>query len=537
MTTYPAIPPSSRNFGPGKYPHSIFRALSGAENSVRHSSAMVESSVELRYSALDEAEMIEILDHYNSVKGGFLSFAVPNIVWRGNENPNDFTIMGNAWRYSQPPEVEEVFCGGGTGNSGAGYNVTVILESIPGEGVGILGHQFKVRTVFTPGVAATANGPHFVIKSSLLLGWGFAPGFTITATNTFTPGIASGGIGVIVEGRVFGARAKFRSGFGLDGTARLFTARTSLRIGGFYPSTYSQSSIFAGTTPASTAIMTDGQFNNTGAATDLDNPAWIKLDLGNVYEDFQIIIGTATNSIPGQWNKSYTENKNIQYSTDNTNWTTAFSTGTFPADGIYIFNANFAASYIRIATTGNDYLGVSEFYVRSTRPELPITSQITYSQSSVYAGTTPASTAIMTDGQFNNTGAATDLENPAWIKMDLGEIYDVYEIIVGTATNSIPGGWGSSYTGNKNIQYSTDNTSWTTAFNTGQFGGEGIYTFRANFVARYIRIATTGSDWVAISEFYARVLSSNANATGGASVQSPVFTVETTFTAGTASSG
>jgi hypothetical protein len=143
----------------------------------------------------------------------------------------------------------------------------------------------------------------------------------------------------------------------------------------------------------------------------------------------------------------------------------------------------------------------------------------------------------MTDGQFNNTGAATDLENPAWIKMDLGEIYDVYEIIVGTATNSIPGGWGSSYTGNKNIQYSTDNTSWTTAFNTGQFGGEGIYTFRANFVARYIRIATTGSDWVAISEFYARVLSSNANATGGASVQSPVFTVETTFTAGTASSG
>jgi hypothetical protein len=226
MTTYPAIIPSSRDFGPGKYPHSIFRALSGTETSVRHSSAMVESPVELRYSVLDEAEMIQILDHYNLVKGGFLPFAVPNIVWSGNENPNDFTIIGNAWRYSQPPEVEEVFCGGGTGNSGAGYVVTVVLESIPGEGAGILGPQFRARTVFTPGKPATTNGPQFVVKTSLEFGLGFAPGFTATATTTFTPGTATGGTTKTVEGGIFFARAKFRPGFALDGTARLFTAKS-----------------------------------------------------------------------------------------------------------------------------------------------------------------------------------------------------------------------------------------------------------------------------------------------------------------------
>jgi hypothetical protein len=130
-------------------------------------------------------------------------------------------------------------------------------------------------------------------------------------------------------------------------------------------------------------------------------------------------------------------------------------------------------------------------------------SAIVYAQSSVYSGTTSASNAIMTDQSFTNTGAATDISNPAWIRMDLGGSTSVGSIVVGTATSNIPGGWDKSYTENRNLQYSLDSTTWTTATSTGTFASNGIYTFSVNFKARYIRIVTTSSDYVAASEFYA----------------------------------
>ena len=130
-------------------------------------------------------------------------------------------------------------------------------------------------------------------------------------------------------------------------------------------------------------------------------------------------------------------------------------------------------------------------------------SAITYSQSSTWSGSTAVSNSIMTDGSFNNTGSATNFENPAWVRMDLGNTYQVGKVVVGTATSNIPGGWNKSYTENRNVQYSTDGTTWTTAFSTGTFASNGIYTFTTSFTARYIRIASPSSDYVAISEFYA----------------------------------
>lgn len=110
----------------------------------------------------------------------------------------------------------------------------------------------------------------------------------------------------------------------------------------------------------------------------------------------------------------------------------------------------------------------------------------------------------MTDGSFNNTGAGTNLDAIDWVRMDLGQSYEVGTVVIGTATSNIPGGWNKSYTENRNVQYSTDGTSWTTAFNTGTFATNGIYTFSVSFTARYIRIATPPeSGYLAISEFYA----------------------------------
>jgi hypothetical protein len=119
----------------------------------------------------------------------------------------------------------------------------------------------------------------------------------------------------------------------------------------------------------------------------------------------------------------------------------------------------------------------------------------------------------MTDGSFTNTGAGTESTGSvagSWIKMDLGGSTRVASIVVGTATSNIPGGWNKSYTENKDIQYSVDDSSWTTVANTGTFATNGIYTFTVDITARYIRIANIGlvglQVYVGISEFYALAL-------------------------------
>ena len=134
--------------------------------------------------------------------------------------------------------------------------------------------------------------------------------------------------------------------------------------------------------------------------------------------------------------------------------------------------------------------------------DLILVGSITYSQSSVYSGVSAADNASMTDGSFNNDRTATnstlDLD---WIKMDLGAVYPVDRVIVGTGTSSIPGGWSWDYTDNLDIEYSTDDATWTNAGNTSNITGNGIYTYNVSFSARYIRLSSTG--WVVASEFYA----------------------------------
>jgi hypothetical protein len=128
-------------------------------------------------------------------------------------------------------------------------------------------------------------------------------------------------------------------------------------------------------------------------------------------------------------------------------------------------------------------------------------ASIAYTQSAIYGGgVANATNANMTDGSFTNTGTATG--NPGWVQADLGQLYVVGTVVVGTATANIPGGWSKFYTENCIVEHSLDGSSWTTAFNTGSFAAEGIYSFSVNFTARYVRIRNPNS-WLAVSEFYA----------------------------------
>jgi len=130
----------------------------------------------------------------------------------------------------------------------------------------------------------------------------------------------------------------------------------------------------------------------------------------------------------------------------------------------------------------------------------------TYSQSSLYSGTTAATQANMTNGSFTDAATATNNDAVAFVKIDYGESVYINSVTIGTGTNNIPGGWSKDYTENRLVQTSTDDSTWTTLFNTGTFAADGIYTFYGpgNFTpvnARYIRIHAANT-WVLISEFY-----------------------------------
>ncbi len=145
-------------------------------------------------------------------------------------------------------------------------------------------------------------------------------------------------------------------------------------------------------------------------------------------------------------------------------------------------------------------------------------SDITYSQSSVVPGTTPMSPATnstMTNGSYAEkySTALEEADSPdsydSWVKMDLGAIYEVCAVIVGCDFgNTLVNNFGKKHTENRNVEYSTDNNSWSTAFNTGLFS-QGIQTYNTSITARYIRIKmnTSGSyvnQYLAVTEFYAR---------------------------------
>jgi hypothetical protein len=154
------------------------------------------------------------------------------------------------------------------------------------------------------------------------------------------------------------------------------------------------------------------------------------------------------------------------------------------------------------ATNGIGTSYGNEISFTTTATGTIVLSQIVYSQSSLWSTNTAATNAGMTNGIFAETAQTGTNSSPnEWIKMDLGTVANVNSVVVGSDfNNTLAGGWGKGWTENRDIQYSTDNVNWTTAFNTGTFT-QGIKTFTVSFSARYIRIFS--NNYIGLTEFYA----------------------------------
>ena len=212
MATFPTLIPSSRVYTPGFYPHTPFTAMSGKQNRVRHSTVMLGSRLQLSFVAITQATMLSIKSHYDGQQGTFLSFTIPAEITNG-VTATDFTLTDYSWRYAEPPKVED-YCP-------QLHTVTLVLESVPPEGVTTTGLVLSVAASLTAGAATgtantqgaaltvaatwspglanadaiTATGLNITVPATLIsgaaTGTANTEGLALTATASFTPGAAT----------------------------------------------------------------------------------------------------------------------------------------------------------------------------------------------------------------------------------------------------------------------------------------------------------------------------------------------------------
>ncbi len=197
MSTFPALAPSSRTFTPGDYPHSAFTGLGGQQARVRNSTVMLSSQLRVSFIALTEAQMLSILSHYNGQQGNYLSFDIPSTLLSG-VTAADYTLSGYAWRYIEPPQVEDLGL--------QRHTVTLTLESVPGEGATVGGLELQITCTLAAGAAfGQPNSPvaaGFTLQVVAIFdGGAFTNGTDVqtsrrdwTILATFTPGAADGNL-------------------------------------------------------------------------------------------------------------------------------------------------------------------------------------------------------------------------------------------------------------------------------------------------------------------------------------------------------
>ena len=118
FVTFPLIAPSSRTYNPGEFPQTVFEAQNGATAVIRFGSKRVNSSLRLGFTALTDAEVVEIFQHYEEVNSEWywVNFATtPGGVSGIDDNELKRYIResdwGLRWRYSRPPEITATFKG------------------------------------------------------------------------------------------------------------------------------------------------------------------------------------------------------------------------------------------------------------------------------------------------------------------------------------------------------------------------------------------------------------------------------------------
>jgi hypothetical protein len=121
MATFPELEPATRAYDFGLFPLTEEPSISAGIVRFRHSITPQNYQLTLGYNALTDAEASLIREHFQFQGGGYRSFQLPSIIWKGHTFTGNVVPTNTRWRYIAAPEEEHF---------SAGYvNVTVTLGS------------------------------------------------------------------------------------------------------------------------------------------------------------------------------------------------------------------------------------------------------------------------------------------------------------------------------------------------------------------------------------------------------------------------
>jgi len=159
MSIFPELEPATREYTFGSFALTEEPSPSAGIIRFRHTTIPAAYELTLGYEHLTDAEATLIRTHYGVQAGGFMSFPLPSIVWKGHTFTGNVAPVGMLWRYASPPEET---------HRSAGYvNLSVSLES-DGQVDSSLG---TITTSLTAGRAGGgAAGAALTVTTSLAAG-------------------------------------------------------------------------------------------------------------------------------------------------------------------------------------------------------------------------------------------------------------------------------------------------------------------------------------------------------------------------------
>ncbi|HEV3172199.1 MAG TPA: discoidin domain-containing protein [Actinocrinis sp.] len=244
--------------------------------------------------------------------------------------------------------------------------------------------------------------------------------------------------------------------------------------------------------PASAA--TDGNLN-TRWSSQFSDPQWLDVDLGSALPVCQVVLN---------WETAYATAFQMQVSTDNTNWTSIYSTTT-GTGGTQTLSVSGTGRYIRMyGTTRATGYGYSlwEFEVftggNGGGGPSPSPSPSNSGGGNGNCGTAnaalghPASASSIQDNNpaydpfyaFDGSSVtrwSSASADPQWIEVNLGASLPICQIVLT---------WENAYASAFQIQTSADNANWTTIYST-TTGTGGTQTLNVSGNGQYVRMYAT----------------------------------------------
>ncbi len=225
-------------------------------------------------------------------------------------------------------------------------------------------------------------------------------------------------------------------------------------------------------TPASNA--TDGNATTRWSSA-FSDPQWLQVDLGQQY---------AINHMTVNWEAAYGKAYKIEYSNDQTTWSTAYSTTTGDG-GTDDIGAGGTGRYWRLTGTqrGTPYgYSIYDFVLKGAVAGSTPTTLLSQGHPAVASSTenagTPASAAV--DG---NTGTrwSSAFSDPQTLQVDLGATHSISKVMLN---------WEAAYGKAYKIETSPNGTTWTSIYST-TTGAGGTETLNVTGSGRYVRVNAT----------------------------------------------